>query len=157
MRLPRPEQKFDSVQECPGNQIHLIPSFASMSRTHFQLNHCSDNLLGLLAWGHLPQYPFCWPLHSYPFDFWRLLPNYYEQYAKRNNLMLLKERFHYLGFGLVSKYSSEKVERVSLRQARDSNSFGDDWFMLFNTFGREYPLPESSSSALTYRTKQRST
>ncbi len=67
-----------------------------------------DNLCGLLKPGGylLISTPLMWPLHSYPYDFWRPLPDFYEQYAKRNNLELPKDRFKYLGFGLVEEYAT---------------------------------------------------
>jgi len=41
--------------------------------------------------------PAVWPLHAYPFDAWRILPNLYEQYAERNGLLLLRDYFEYIG------------------------------------------------------------
>jgi hypothetical protein len=37
-------------------------------------------------------------------DAWRLLPNFYEEYAKRRGLKLLEGYFEYIGFGPVTNY-----------------------------------------------------
>ena len=34
--------------------------------------------------------PSIWPLHSFPFDTWRINPNFYEEYARRRNLNLIE-------------------------------------------------------------------
>jgi len=48
--------------------------------------------------------PAVWPLHDYPMDAWRLLPNVYEQYARRRGLRLLVEHFEYVGKGPVAAH-----------------------------------------------------
>jgi SAM-dependent methyltransferase len=156
------EQEFDSVQECLGkpDPFDSILCFNVLEHT-FSPTTVLDNLLGLLApGGHLLiSTPLCWPLHSYPFDFWRPLPNFYEQYAKRNKLMLLKERFHYLGYGIVSNYTSGEGRTgfPPPTGGRFKFVWGRLIHKLFNTFGREYLYPNHLALALTYRTKQKTT
>src|SRR5271166_5410836 len=48
--------------------------------------------------------PAVWPLHNFPMDAWRILPNFYEEYAKRRGLKLLERYFDYIGFGPVASY-----------------------------------------------------
>jgi SAM-dependent methyltransferase len=48
--------------------------------------------------------PAVWPLHNYPMDAWRVLPNFYEEYAKRRGLKLLENYFEYVGLGPVTSY-----------------------------------------------------
>ena len=114
-----------------------------------------DNLLGLLAPnGYLIiSTPLVWPLHSYPFDFWRPLPNFYEQYAKRNELTLFRERFKYLGFGLVSDYTSNFGSSgfPSPKTCKYRFLWGRLIHKVFNTFGREYLFPNHLALALTYQ------
>ncbi|MBS0659719.1 MAG: hypothetical protein JSR82_15875 [Verrucomicrobia bacterium] len=87
--------------------------------------------------------PAVWPLHDYPFDACRLLPNFYEQYARRRGLALDPDSFAYVGYGRVD----------ALRQAdgtyafpRPTSSRWHDWYSravhkLFNTTGRHMFFP----------------
>ncbi len=50
--------------------------------------------------------PTVWALHNYPVDTYRINPNLYEEYARRNAMKLLPEHFQYIGHGLVSAYRS---------------------------------------------------
>jgi SAM-dependent methyltransferase len=82
--------------------------------------------------------PAVWPLHSYPIDTWRILPDFYQEYGKRKGMRLLRERFDFVGFGPVDAF----------RDAGAAPSFpppaNAPWKMLlgrsvhkaFNTFGR---------------------
>jgi SAM-dependent methyltransferase len=68
-----------------------------------------DNAVGLLRGGGtvVMVTPAIWPLHNYPMDAWRLLPNFYEQYAARRGLKLLQEHFEYVGIGRVDSHKGE--------------------------------------------------
>jgi SAM-dependent methyltransferase len=82
--------------------------------------------------------PAVWPLHSYPIDTWRILPDFYQEYAKRKGMRLLREHFDFIGFGPLDAF----------RDAAGAPSFpppaSASWRMLlgravhktFNTFGR---------------------
>ena len=82
--------------------------------------------------------PAVWPLHSYPIDTWRILPDFYKEYAKRKRMILAADRFDFVGFGRVDAF----------RDAGGAPSFpppaNAPWKMLlgrsvhkaFNTFGR---------------------
>ena len=48
--------------------------------------------------------PAVWPLHNFPMDAWRILPNFYEEYAKRRRFKLHNQYFEYIGFGPVISY-----------------------------------------------------
>jgi SAM-dependent methyltransferase len=48
--------------------------------------------------------PSIWPLHNYPMDTWRILPNLYEEYARRNRLILDRGSFEYVGKGAVEQF-----------------------------------------------------
>lgn len=67
-----------------------------------------DNALTLIKrGGHLIVLtPAIWPLHNYPMDAWRVLPNFYEEYAKRRGLSLVSEHFEYVGFGPVARFKN---------------------------------------------------
>ncbi len=82
--------------------------------------------------------PAVWPLHSYPIDTWRILPDFYREYANRKGMQLLQEGFAFIGFGPVEAFCD----------ATGAPSFpppaNGAWKMLlgravhkaFNTFGR---------------------
>ena len=114
-----------------------------------------DNLCGLLKPGGylLISTPLMWPLHSYPYDFWRPLPNFYEQYATRNNLELPKDRFKYLGFGLVEEYATHSGTTGFPSPVNNKLRFnwGKLIHRLFNTFGRQYLYPNHLALALTLK------
>ncbi len=153
------EQEFDKVKKCLGNYdpFNSILCFNVLEHT-YSPTKVLDNLLDLLApGGHLLiSTPLSWPLHSYPFDFWRPLPNFYEQYAKTQDLLLLDERFHYLGYGLVSDYSSIQGSTgfPPPRQGIVRFMWGRLIHRIFNTFGREYLFPNHLALAVTYRKKE---
>ena len=48
--------------------------------------------------------PAVWPLHNFPMDAWRPLPNFYEEYARRRALKLRSDSFEYVGHGPVADF-----------------------------------------------------
>jgi len=50
--------------------------------------------------------PAVWPLHNYPFDAWRILPDFYTEYARRRGMRLLGEHFDFVGFGSVQSFQN---------------------------------------------------
>jgi SAM-dependent methyltransferase len=45
--------------------------------------------------------PSVWPLHNYPMDAWRILPNFYDEYARRRGLTMDDRFFEFPGHGSV--------------------------------------------------------
>lgn len=45
--------------------------------------------------------PSIWPLHNFPMDAWRILPNFFEEYATRRKVLLDKGIFEWVGGGPV--------------------------------------------------------
>lgn len=82
--------------------------------------------------------PAVWPLHSYPSDFCRLLPNFYEEYCKRRNLRLLPQYFDYIAAGPVTSFiNPDKTYRFPPPyQPGLRSQFSRMIHVLFNTFGR---------------------
>jgi SAM-dependent methyltransferase len=52
--------------------------------------------------------PSIWPIHSYPHDFNRLLPDWYLEFSRRNKLKLVDKQFCWL-----SQFGIEPIERSS--------------------------------------------
>jgi SAM-dependent methyltransferase len=82
--------------------------------------------------------PAIWPLHNFPMDAWRILPNFYEEYAKRRGLKLLERYFDYIGFGPVTAYRDPDLGYSFPPPARPGMRY---WLSraihkTFNTFGR---------------------
>ncbi len=76
--------------------------------------------------------PCIWPLHNYPYDYWRINHDFYEQYVKHRNLEIAENLFEYLGFynvkdnNQIPAPSSDKLETL----------WGKIIHRLFNTYGR---------------------
>src|SRR5215472_10777452 len=54
--------------------------------------------------------PCLWPLHDYPIDCYRILPNFYETFAHSRRMHLDKEHFEYLGYGTIASNMNERFE-----------------------------------------------
>jgi len=91
---------FNSV--CPFGSVLIM----NVLEHTFEPVRVLDNALTLLRpHGALVVLtPAIWPLHDWPFDAVRLLPNFYEEYAKRRGLDLLADCFEYVGYGQVGNY-----------------------------------------------------
>ena len=65
-----------------------------------------DNAISLLKAGGncVVITPTVWPLHNFPIDTWRPLPNFYEEYARRRQLNLNRAHFDYVGRGAIDKF-----------------------------------------------------
>lgn len=87
--------------------------------------------------------PAIWPLHNFPMDAWRPLPNFYQEYAKRRDLQLVENHFQYIGYGAVNNYRSSDGSysfpppgEPGLRRL-----FHRGIHKMFNTFGRSMRHP----------------
>ncbi len=82
--------------------------------------------------------PAVWPLHSYPMDTWRILPDFYREYAKRKGMRLLKEGFEFVGFGPVDAFieSSRAPSFPPPAKTAWKMLWGRTVHKAFNTFGR---------------------
>lgn len=82
--------------------------------------------------------PAIWPLHNFPMDAWRLLPNFYEEYARRRNLVLLDDSFEYIGFGNVKNYiNSDSTYTFPFPYKKGIRTWFDKAIhKAFNTYGR---------------------
>jgi SAM-dependent methyltransferase len=82
--------------------------------------------------------PAVWPLHSYPIDTWRILPDFYREYANRKGMRLLKEGFEFVGFGPVEAFSDAAGAFSFPPPANNAWKllFGRTVHKALNTFGR---------------------
>lgn len=99
-----------------------------------------DNAITLLAPSSqlLVLTPSIWPIHGYPQDMCRLMPNFYEEYARRRGLEIDGRCFEFVGYGPVSRYRSSDGSYNYPGAARTTRRF---WYgrvihRVFGTFGR---------------------
>jgi SAM-dependent methyltransferase len=86
--------------------------------------------------------PAIWPLHTYPYDCYRLLPNFYEEYCKRRSVELIPEFFEYVGKGSVRTESTDAGYAFpSPGRNKAHFFFSRVVHKLFNTFGRGMMFP----------------
>jgi SAM-dependent methyltransferase len=72
----------------------------------FEPTRVLDNVMKILEPGAkiVVITPIVWPIHNYPIDVYRLLPDFYTRYAETRGLGFPKEHFLYLGYGPVENY-----------------------------------------------------
>jgi SAM-dependent methyltransferase len=79
--------------------------------------------------------PAVWPLHDWPMDCYRILPNFYEQYAKRRGYKIIPNLFDYVGNkGAATASSPYAFPNPS--KSKWGNLFSRIVHKTFNTFGR---------------------
>lgn len=68
-----------------------------------------DNVFALLGHGGtcVISTPVMWPIHDYPIDCARLLPDFYREYSRRRGYELIAESFQYLDWGPISNYCGQ--------------------------------------------------
>lgn len=87
--------------------------------------------------------PAIWPLHDYPYDCWRINPNFYEEYCKRRSLTMLEDHFKYVGFHSVPSTRGADGTYVFPKpsQSRFRTMKSRLIHKLFNTYGRGMAFP----------------
>lgn len=100
--------------------------------------------------------PSVWPLHNYPMDAWRILPNFYEVYAKRRGLELLEGYFEYVGFGPVANFRNADGTYTYPPPCRPGFRYWASRIVhkAFNTFGRSMFQPSHLAVAAVFRVRQ---
>ena len=86
--------------------------------------------------------PCIWPLHNYPIDCYRLLPNFYERYAEGREMTIDPTCFEFLGHGLIA---SNKGTNGDYQFPLPGHGFFY-WYSrgvhrILNTFGRGMTFP----------------
>jgi len=101
--------------------------------------------------------PSVWPIHSYPYDFNRLLPDWYLEFSRRNNLTLVDREFCWLSqFGIETidlKTESSLPSYLSRGKVRRRSRY---WISrishkLLNTYGRSHWATHSAIGAAFVR------
>ena len=93
--------------------------------------------------------PVVWELHGYPRDFWRINPDFYEAYAERNHLQLVRDHFVYLFHGQARPVGdfARAGQRLLPSMATGATAYGPVryWYgrlvqRALNTLGRSHPF-----------------
>lgn len=88
--------------------------------------------------------PAVWPLHNYPADCGRLMPDWYRKYATSRGVALLREWFWYVGVGPIAAYRTPDGQDHFPPPASHRPSFrlySRLVHRLFNTYGRGMMQP----------------
>jgi SAM-dependent methyltransferase len=83
--------------------------------------------------------PAAWPLHNFPQDCYRLLPDFYVKYARSRKLAVEASSFEYLGIGPVSTGPEARLPRPTKSKAYDF--YSRVVHRVFNTTGRAHWAP----------------
>lgn len=54
--------------------------------------------------------PCVWPIHNYPIDCARLLPDWYRRYSAQARIELVLDKFEYIGYGSIDKYRTNSTD-----------------------------------------------
>jgi hypothetical protein len=101
--------------------------------------------------------PAIWPLHNYPGDYHRLLPDWYHQFAELHGLKLVDDHFCWLSqFGIEPIFSFE-TEFPTYRSRRIKGSPTRYWMSriehrVLNTYGRSHWATHTAIGAALVRT-----
>lgn len=114
-----------------------------------------DNAMSLLAPGGccVVLTPTVWPIHSYPIDCWRILPDFYVTYAERRGHSLVWDTFEYVGVGPVAK-DRDAMRNVQLPIAGKSEAhvlYSRVVHKALNTMGRSMLMPSHVATAVVIR------
>lgn len=98
--------------------------------------------------------PAIWTLHNFPIDCYRLLPNWYEQFAVTRRCDLLPQYFNYVGYGRVNNYIDQDGNYQFPSPAADSKF--KYWRSrviqkIFNTYGRGMAFSSHVAIGAVYR------
>lgn len=71
-----------------------------------------DNVIQLLKPGGIciVATPVVWPIHNYPIDCWRPLPDFYRKYCTTRSLKLEDNLFEYIGYGLIDGFKKDNCD-----------------------------------------------
>jgi len=87
--------------------------------------------------------PSIWPIHNYPGDYNRLLPDWYREFAKRRNLQLADRLFSWISEFGIEPIVSEDSDFPTYRSRRSKASPVRYWkskigHRLLNSYGRSH-------------------
>jgi SAM-dependent methyltransferase len=150
---------FEAAPEVVTNAVRDVGAFGSVLVLNvlehtFQPITVLDNVFKILRpWGTcLIIAPAVWPIHSYPRDYWRINPDFYEEYAKRRGHMIMEEIFSYVGGGKIRRDDPDtKTLPVPFRTKMVRRLYSRVIHRVFNTFGRGMLFPSHLAIGVVMR------
>jgi SAM-dependent methyltransferase len=93
------EDDLTSIKAATRHQTFSSILILNVLEHTFEPIQVLDKMFALLSVGGtcIIIVPAVWPLHDWPMDCWRILPNFYEQYAQRRGYKLHPSLFDYVG------------------------------------------------------------
>ncbi len=81
-----------------------------------------DNVVHLTAAGGaiVVVTPAMWPIHNFPVDCQRLMPDWYILYAQKRGIALHRDSFKFLGYGPVWQYRTASGYQLPMRSRRSA-------------------------------------
>lgn len=148
-------ESADILEYFPNNPRFRSVLILNVLEHTFNPIHVLDNARKLLCQGGalVIVTPCIWPIHDYPIDCYRLLPNFYEKYAESRQMYLDRQRFEYLGHGLIASNIEEAGKyRFPLPAQGISHWKSRIIHRVFNTFGRGMSAPSHVAIGAVLRT-----
>ncbi|MCL4752368.1 MAG: methyltransferase domain-containing protein [Myxococcales bacterium] len=147
-----PAEEFRS--QWARGKFSSVAIFNVLEHTFDPVGVLTNALSCVQPGGHLVVVaPAVWPLHNFPGDFVRLLPNWFEEFARRTHTALVDDAFCWLSqFGVVPVRSSPDYQLPSYLGARQSHTAR--YFVsrivhrAFNTYGRSHAFTHAAIGAV---------
>ncbi len=108
-----------------------------------------DNAMALLrpAGTCIVLTPTVWPLHTFPYDTWRINPNLYEQYSVRRGHRLVQNSLEFIGYGSVSQFKNADGSYSYPPPKGGTKLFNRAIHKIFATHGRAMFFPSHIATA----------
>jgi SAM-dependent methyltransferase len=143
---------------CPLTQFSTICVFNVLEHTFDPITVLSNawSCLGVSG-ALLVVAPAIWPLHNYPGDYNRLLPDWYREFARSHKLKLVDDFFCWLSQFGIEPISSFETEFPTYRSRRIKGSATRYWMSrighrVLNTYGRSHWATHSAIGAAFVQT-----
>jgi SAM-dependent methyltransferase len=149
------ENDFDIIQQ----QYPQLPAFKTililnvLEHTYNPIKVLQNALRMLDSGGILiTATPTVFPIHNYPIDVYRLLPDFYTEFARHEKISMVPDYFRFMGYGPIADYTRDglisypKPWRNSLQEWRSRITH-----KLFNTVGRGMTNPNHLSISAVFR------
>lgn len=104
------DEPFGSVLVCNVLE-HVFDPVRALSNA-LRLVRLSGSLVAVT--------PCMWPIHDFPSDYQRLLPSWYDEFARRTCCMLDRELFVFIGRGRVDSFRDPQGDYALPRPGRNS-------------------------------------
>lgn len=141
------QDPIDTIRNILGASAPLGSILALNVLEHtFDPINILDKLFALLRTGGTCVIitPAVWPLHDFPIDCWRILPTFYEEYARRRGHNIVSESLSFVGYGSVDQFAAEDGSRAFPPPSAKSSlhrQFSRAVHKGLNTFGRSMFFP----------------